>query len=403
MTISGTFTGTFVGTFTPSKPGLYVSGTKVLNPDGTEFRIRGVDRCHYDSPSFPGIVKSGANAVRLFITTGYGWTVPQLAAVCSEHVSNDQIIIPVLNLVPPGTTSTSGDVAPADLATCAAWWVTNASTFAPILNKTGILNIANEWGPANSSAWAQAYVTAIPTLRAAGYTCPIMVDCGGSGQDEYSISNYAKTVLAADTNVIFAYHLYGGTTLYEAPIASISGQVITLNSTAAIHPFTPSYTGTGNSWTPVSQLVVGGVTFPISQNVGGKSGSWTVTATGPIPSTAVPGAVLYDWANVSVRLPRLASYGVCVAVMEFGPGNNIGPSPTLVTPTQVIDGCESVSLGWCGWAWDDNNLAGGASNNAWFSMTLAGPGTYNVTADLTNYGQIVVPFLQSLAKPSTVF
>ena len=43
-----------------------------------------------------------------------------------------------------------------------------------------------------------------------------------------------------------------------------------------------------------------------------------------------------------------------------------------------------------GWAWDDNNLANGASNNNFFSMTLNGPGMYTVASDLTAYGQQMV-------------
>ena len=75
---------------------------------------------------------------------------------------------------------------------------------------------------------------------------------------------------------------------------------------------------------------------------------------------------------------------------EFGPGRNIGPSPTMLTPQQVIGAAEAAGIGWMGWAWDDNNLANGASDNSWFSMTLNGPGMYTSASDLTIYGQQVV-------------
>jgi mannan endo-1,4-beta-mannosidase len=85
-----------------------------------------------------------------------------------------------------------------------------------------------------------------------------------------------------------------------------------------------------------------------------------------------------------------ASAGMVFVFGEFGPGNNVGPSPTLVTPQQVIGAAEAAGLGWVGWAWDDNNLANGASNNNSFSMTLNGPGMYTAPSDLTTYGQQMV-------------
>ena len=83
---------------------------------------------------------------------------------------------------------------------------------------------------------------------------------------------------------------------------------------------------------------------------------------------------------------------------EFGPGNNIGPSPTLLSPQQVIAAAEGAGLGWMGWAWDDNNLANGASNNSWFSMTLNGPGMYTAASDLTTYGKQMVLSSYALAR-----
>ena len=94
-------------------------------------------------------------------------------------------------------------------------------------------------------------------------------------------------------------------------------------------------------------------------------------------------------------LPKLAAlsaaHGMVFVVGEFGPGRDIGPSPTMVTPQQVIAAAEAAGMGWMGWAWDDNNLAGGASSNNWFSMTFHGPGMYNgSSSELTTYGQQMV-------------
>ncbi|HLK70977.1 MAG TPA: hypothetical protein VKT19_03425, partial [Steroidobacteraceae bacterium] len=63
--------------------------------------------------------------------------------------------------------------------------------------------------------------------------------------------------------------------------------------------------------------------------------------------------------------------------------------------------------GWLAWAWDDNNLSGGASDDNWFSMTYAGPGIYNSPADLTHYGRDVILNgtygISTLAAPASIF
>jgi hypothetical protein len=109
-------------------------------------------------------------------------------------------------------------------------------------------------------------------------------------------------------------------------------------------------------------------------------------------------------ATIVAGLAALRSQGICVAVTELGPGRNIGPSPTLLTPDEIIAACEANGVGWLGWAWDNNNLAGGKSDNNSFSMTLAGPGIYTVAADLTLYGTDIVAQLAKYgAKPATIF
>ena len=80
--------------------------------------------------------------------------------------------------------------------------------------------------------------------------------------------------------------------------------------------------------------------------------------------------------------------GAAYIVGEFGPGKNIGPSPTLVTPGQIITAAEANGIGWLVWAWDDNNLANCSSDDRWFSMTK-GCGRYTQASDLTNFGKDV--------------
>lgn len=293
--------------------GFFVAGGQLYDPTGKPYRIRGVNRGHYDSSSGAGIAKSGANTVRIF--TPGDKPAAQMAAICqTDHVAKGQLVIPCCNYVPGTRTSGSNDVTVLDAAE--TWWVANYAVWAPLQNSM-ILNVANEWGPANSQSWFGYYGIAITYIRKAGFTCPILIDSGGSGQDDWDIANYAVPLLATDPqhNLLFGIHLYG---------------------------------------------------------------------------TATPANYLQRIQSYAA----LAAKGVCVIVSEFGPGQNIGPSPTLVTPTQIVEACEANGIGWLAWAWDDNNLAGGhTSPTGAFGMTLNGPGLYTQPSDLTAYGQTVVGLL----------
>ena len=303
----------------------FVLDGKLYDANGNEFRIRGVNRCHFDSDSQPGISHSKANAVRMFMyELSYGASV-YTNVLQTQHIDYNEVPIVSLPMFPDNTL-TSGSQSTSELSAAVAWWVANAKTFAT-LSKYLIVNIANEWGPSNSTVWRDSYISAIAKMRAAGYTGPLLIDSGGYGQDPADILTYGEAVFNSDPqkNVIFSYHDYS----------------------------------------PVSSLAF----FP--------------------------------------QFAALASQGIVVIIGEFGPGRDIGPSPTVLTPGQVITTAESNNLGWIVWAWDDNDLGGGKSDNNWFSMTYAGPGIYNVASDLTEYGQDVVLNstygLSALATPASIF
>jgi Cellulase (glycosyl hydrolase family 5) len=394
--------------------GFFVYDGKLYDPNGNEFRLRGVNRCHFDVDSQPGISNSHANAVRVFMyKLSYG-AAPYADDIKTQHIDYNEVPILSMPQFPDGT-ETTGNQSTSELASGVAWWVANAATFTP-LNKYLIVNIANEWGPKDSTVWRDAYISAVASMRAAGYLGPLLIDAGGSGQDELDISNYAAAVLASDPqkNLIFAYHVYGATSTIQVPLASVSGKVITLSNSAATHPFAPTFDGTNNSYSGITIVVIRSpsgelTTVPVLPNVGGKPGAWTITATEEVPEVAA-GSTVYDWGNYQMRIPRLAalaSQNIMVAITEFGPGNDIGPSPTMVTPGDVIGTAESSGIGWLAWAWDDNDLSDGRSNNQWFSMTNTGPGIYVDSSNLTEFGQEVVlnPTygLSVLAKPASIF
>lgn len=68
------------------------------------------------------------------------------------------------------------------------------------------------------STWRTANITAITNLRAAGFTCPILIDAPGGGQAITALTNGdALAVLKADPmqNVVFGLHVYGLYSSYE--------------------------------------------------------------------------------------------------------------------------------------------------------------------------------------------
>jgi hypothetical protein len=316
-------------------------------------------------------------------------------------------------------TKTSGNTDPA-LLTCIVQnsWLAAASTWTPFSNNS-IFNIANEWGPANSTVWRDSYISAISQMRAAGYLGPLAIDTGGFGQDEADFENYAAAVFNSDPqkNIIFSYHMYDGTNHILASIASIQNgnpTVITLNGGGPCHPFAQgnSHSGPGycpsqgytNSHTRVSNFYINGAQgmteinglhpFP-SRHVGGTSGAWTITLN--VDSTNwgkyTGGGIVVDYdGNYQFRIQRLAALsratGAAVIIGEFGPGNNISPSGNL-TPSEVISAAEAHNLGWVAWAFDDNNTANSQSDNLGFSMTYHNA-IYNVSSDLTIYGQEII-------------
>jgi hypothetical protein len=392
--------------------GFFVLDGKLYDANGKEFRMRGVDRNHYDSSSQAGIAKSGANTVRIFVETNYGESVADLVGIVqTQHIAEKEVPIPTSPSTTAGTaTSCSSD--PTVLSSVVANWVATASSWTP-LDKYQIVNIANEWGPANSTVWTNSYISAIASMRTAGYLGTLLVDAGGCGQDLADLVEYSGAVFQSDPqkNVMFALHLYGSVNDYAAPIGGIAKgnpTVVTLSGTSLCHPFAPSYcptvAGMTNTYSGLTAYQLSGVAGmtqingmqPAPANVGGTSGAWTVTLN--VDSTGfgayTSGGTLVDYdGNYALLIPRLAALasttGAAYAITEFGPGRNIGPSPTLATPLEIVSTAEANDLGWVAWAWDDNNLSNSQTNNEWFGMTYNG-GAYTVDGDLTMFGQQIV-------------
>lgn len=269
---------------------------------------------------------------------------------------------------------------------------------------TAIGGVSGAWTvtgtfPAGYTSGGTLECGSVGIVRATGYGGPIMLDAGGFGQSDPDIYNYAAAVQASDPlqNCIFSYHLYGSTVPESAtPIASIvsSGANTNIhlnNSRIDHHPWSANFPA-NNNWGFGSVRIAGvlgmpainGIWAATSNPLGGVAGDWVFSI--PVNSTgfgaATPGTgMLYGVSYFAEKIQRLAATGLCVVVGEFGPGQNVGPSPTNTSIVDVISACEANNLGWLYWAWDDHGVA----FSGWFGCTYPSTG-HSSNVDLAAAG-----------------
>lgn len=159
----------------------------------------------YDSQSYSALdsIKNETfNTVRIVWNTS--GSPSRLDQIISKCVSLNLKPIVELHDATGGTDTSS-------LNTCVNYWI--RSDVKSVLSKYNTLwvNIANEWGPANSTTWRDGYISAINTIRSAGITNGLVVDAGGWGQDGQDILNYASAVMNGNSNknIMFSIHMYG--------------------------------------------------------------------------------------------------------------------------------------------------------------------------------------------------
>lgn len=311
--------------------GFYVLNGKLYDANDKEFVIRGVNKVHWDNGS-EALLNAKPNTTR--------WTMD----FNQPPANNIKLLlstpgragtVTTKNVVIPGNWDGTCQEDPAYLTRMTDTWVAQAAEWTK-LEKYSIINIANEWGPGDSTVWRDSYITAVARLRAAGYHATISVTSGGCGQDPYDIVKYGQAVFNSDPekNVIFDQHVYG---YYGDP-------------------------------------------------EGGATGGWS------------------NMPSITKQFHDLAATGLVVMIGEFGPGRNIGPSPTDVTPDRVMQVAQENGLGWLAWAADDGDSSNCDGN--WFCL-FKNTSVYNTSNDLTVFGKSVVENptygLKVTAKTCSIF
>lgn len=309
--------------------GFYVVGRTVYDGNGAEFTLRGTNKTHQDNWG-PGLGHTKSNTTRWNI---YFSNDPDRAVrdMQSPNIGGSTTFGRAAQV--PGFWDGTCKSDSGSFNTMVDRWVRDAKKYQAI-ERYMILNIANEWG-SDHRAWRDAYVSAIPRIRNAGWHGAIMVDAPGCGQDALAIVNYGQAVFDADPekNVVFDFHIYG-------------------------------------NW---------------CDSTGGAACTWN------------------GQHDLAPTIAKLYGTGLAIVAGEFGPGRNIGPSPTLITPQRVIDVAEQYGMGWLSWSWEDNDQANAKCSNNSFCHTFDTLSDSIQPSNLTDFGKIMVDKWTQLARTATVF
>ena len=201
------------GTDSNDVKGFKVDGTKLLDANGNEFIMRGVNHAHTwfksdTSIALSGMSAAGCNAVRIVLSDGDQWDKDDLDSIKSIVEQCKELKMIAVLEVHDGTGKGETDY----LDNAVNYWIEMKDA---LIGQEAyvILNIANEWyGLWNDGEeYRDAYVAAIPKLREAGINNTIMVDAAGWGQYTDSLENHAKAIFDSDPNknTMFSIHFYG--------------------------------------------------------------------------------------------------------------------------------------------------------------------------------------------------
>ncbi|MFD3500387.1 cellulase family glycosylhydrolase [Streptomyces sp. NPDC058676] len=194
--------------------GLHISDGRLLEGNGNDFVMRGVNHAHTwypgETQSLADIKALGANSVRVVLSDGHRWTEnspADVANIVDQCKANRLICV----LEVHDTTGYGEEAAAGTLDHAADYWIGLKDVLAGEENYV-IINIGNEpWGNTDPAGWTDPTIAAVKKLRTAGFEHTIMVDAPNWGQDWQGVMRAnAKSVYDADVtgNLIFSIHMY---------------------------------------------------------------------------------------------------------------------------------------------------------------------------------------------------
>ncbi|MFJ4837731.1 cellulase family glycosylhydrolase [Streptomyces sp. NPDC088746] len=194
--------------------GLHISDGRLLEGNGNDFVMRGVNHAHTwypgETQSLADIKSFGANTVRVVLSDGHRWTrngPDEVAGIVEDCKANRLICV----LEVHDTTGYGEDAAAGTLDHAADYWISLKNVLAGQEDYV-IINIGNEpWGNTDPAGWTAPTTAAVQKLRGAGFAHTIMVDAPNWGQDWQGVMRAnAQAVYDADAtgNLIFSIHMY---------------------------------------------------------------------------------------------------------------------------------------------------------------------------------------------------
>jgi len=197
--------------------GFSVSGKQLLDANGNNFIMRGVNHPHTwyrgETNAFEHIAATGANTVRVVLATGGRWTRNDGADVSNIiNLCKANKLVCVLEV--HDSTGYTEQWNATEISDAVNYW-TSADILPVIQGEEDyvIINIANEpyGNNANVSQYVDGTKGAIQQLRNAGLTHTLMVDAANWGQDwQFFMRDNAPEIFAADSlaNTVFDIHMY---------------------------------------------------------------------------------------------------------------------------------------------------------------------------------------------------
>ncbi|MCT2583562.1 glycoside hydrolase family 5 protein [Actinophytocola gossypii] len=207
--------GADTGTGSERAQGFHISDGRLVEANGNDFVMRGVNHAHTwfrgETGAFADIKALGANTVRVVLSSGHQWTentVDDVANVVSLCKANRLVCV----LEVHDTTGYGEQSAAVSLAEAVDYWLRVRAALVG-QERYVLVNIGNEpFGNTNYTEWTQDTIDAIGRLRAGGFEHTLVVDAPNWGQDwSFTMRDNAAAVFAADParNTMFSVHMYG--------------------------------------------------------------------------------------------------------------------------------------------------------------------------------------------------
>ncbi|MGW6738917.1 cellulase family glycosylhydrolase [Streptomyces sp. NPDC055013] len=379
-------------------PGFRVANGRLLEANGNDFVMRGVNHAHTWYPdrigSLAHIKAKGANTVRVVLSSGDRWTrndTADVANVVAQCKQNRLICV----LEVHDTTGYGEQSGAVTLSRAAEYWIGVQSA---LLGQEDyvVVNIGNEpYGNANYAAWTADTKAAIQKLRTAGFRHTLMVDAANWGQDwAFTMRDNAASVFAADpdANTVFSIHMYG---VFDtaAEISDYLNHFVTAALPIVVGEFGHDHSdGNPDEDTVLAvtrQLGLGYLGWSWSGNGGGVEYLDMVTSFDPNQLTSW-GQRLFNGADGIAATSEEAT-----VYSSAGGGGDTTPPTVPGTPTASAVTSSSVTLNWTA-ATDANGVTG-------YDVVRMGGGTETAATTTTGTSATVTGLAPASAHTFAVY